>query len=63
MSGTGIEFVPNLTGVFDTGIAAVPNLTEDYARILTEQIPLVYLGTASIPFRTHPWKFPNKERG
>ena len=43
VSGTGIEFVPNVTGTF--GIATVPNTLVRFGRVFTKQIPRVYFGT------------------
>ena len=41
--GTGIEFVPNFTGVFGRVLRAVTNLTEEFGRVLTEQNTLYAL--------------------
>ena len=39
VSGTGIVFRPNLTGVFGRVIAAVPNTPLRFGRVFTERIP------------------------
>ena len=43
VSGTGIGFIPNLTGVFGRAFAAVPATPVRLGRVFTEQIPPVYL--------------------
>ena len=55
VSGTGIEVLPECSVEFD----AVPNLTEDFGRVCTEQTPPGYFGTyptehtlAIMPFQT-----------
>ena len=45
VSGTGIEVLPECSVEFD----AVPNLTEDFGRVCTEQIPQVYNLALSLP--------------
>ena len=52
MPGTGIDFVPNLTGVLGRVWRPFTNLYEDFGRVLPEQIPpdRVYFGMASIPY-------------
>ena len=52
VSGTGIEFVPNHTGVFGRVLRAVPNLTEYFGRVFTSQITSVCFGT--YPTRKNP---------
>ena len=42
VSGTGIEFVPNVAGVFGRvfrSYPSIPNLAEGFGRIFTEQPP------------------------
>ena len=43
--GTGIEFVPNFTGVFGRVLRAVPSLTEEIGKVFTEKMPWVCFGT------------------
>ena len=45
VSGTGIEFVPNLTGVFGRVLRPYPTLSKTPGRVFTEQIPPVNCGT------------------
>ena len=45
VSGTGIEFKPNLTGVFGRVFAAVPKTPVRFGNVFTEKIPPVYFGT------------------
>ena len=52
--GTGIEFVPNLTGVYGRSLRPYRTIPRSLVGYL--QIPPVHLGTVSMPYRAHPCK-------